>query len=140
MYTKTRSEGFGDEVKRRIMLGTYVLSAGYYDAYYGKAQKVRRLIKQDFDNAFKKCDIILTPTSPFTAFKINEKTSDPLEMYLSDVYTTSANLAGIPGMSIPISRDKNGLPIGLQLLGNQFEESKILNLSTHIENNYLMKT
>jgi aspartyl-tRNA(Asn)/glutamyl-tRNA(Gln) amidotransferase subunit A len=139
MYTKSRSEGFGDEVKRRIMLGTYVLSAGYYDAYYGKAQKVRRLIKQDFETAFQKCDVILTPASPFTAFKLGEKSSDPLEMYLSDVYTTSANLAGIPGISIPIGNDSSGLPIGLQLLANQFEESKILSISDYIEKNYFKK-
>jgi aspartyl-tRNA(Asn)/glutamyl-tRNA(Gln) amidotransferase subunit A len=126
MYTQTRSKGFGSEVKRRIMLGTYVLSSGYYDAYYTKAQKVRRIIKEDFDNAFKKVDIILTPTSPFTAFKIGEKSSDPLEMYLSDIYTTSANLAGIPGISIPIGNDSNGLPIGLQLLANQFNEEVLL--------------
>ncbi|NCS89363.1 MAG: Asp-tRNA(Asn)/Glu-tRNA(Gln) amidotransferase subunit GatA [Ignavibacteria bacterium] len=126
MYTKTRSNGFGDEVKRRIMLGTYVLSSGYYDAYYTKAQKVRRLIQEDFTNAFKKVDIILTPTSPFTAFKIGEKSSDPLQMYLSDIYTTSANLAGIPGISIPVGNDSNGLPIGMQLLANQFNEEILL--------------
>lgn len=126
MYTQTRSKGFGDEVKRRIMLGTYVLSSGYYDAYYTKAQKVRRLIKEDFEDAFKKVDVILTPTSPTTAFKIGENTSDPLEMYLNDIYTTSANLAGIPGISIPIGNDSNGLPIGLQLLANQFSEEILL--------------
>ncbi len=137
MYTKSRSEGFGDEVKRRIMLGTYVLSAGYYDAYYGKAQKVRRLIKQDFENAFRKVDVILTPTSPFTAFKIGEKSSDPLEMYLSDIYTTSVNLAGIPGLNIPVAKDSNGLPIGMQLMANQFDELKILQLAKYIEDNLL---
>lgn len=137
MYTRSRSEGFGDEVKRRIMLGTYVLSAGYYDAYYGKAQKVRRLIKQDYEKAFNQVDIILTPTSPFTAFKIGEKTSDPLQMYLSDIYTTSTNLAGIPGLNIPISKDSKGLPIGMQLLSNQFEEIKILKLAKFIEDNIL---
>lgn len=126
MYTQTRSKGFGNEVKRRIMLGTYVLSSGYYDAYYTKAQKVRRLIKEDFEDAFKKVDVILTPTSPTTAFKIGENTSDPLEMYLNDIYTTSANLAGIPGISIPIGNDSNGLPIGLQLLANQFSEEILL--------------
>ncbi|PIQ10618.1 MAG: Asp-tRNA(Asn)/Glu-tRNA(Gln) amidotransferase GatCAB subunit A [Ignavibacteriales bacterium CG18_big_fil_WC_8_21_14_2_50_31_20] len=126
MYTQTRSNGFGKEVKRRIMLGTYVLSSGYYDAYYTKAQKVRRLIQEDFQNAFKKVDVILTPTSPFTAFKIGEKLSNPLEMYLSDIYTTSANLAGIPGISIPVGNDSNGLPIGLQLLANQFNEALLL--------------
>lgn len=128
MYKNSRSEAFGSEVKRRIMLGTYVLSSGYYDAYYKKAQKVRRLIKQDFDEAFKKVDIILTPTTPTTAFKIGEKSSDPLEMYLSDIYTTSANLAGIPGISIPIGNSGEGLPIGIQLLSNQFEEKKILEM------------
>jgi len=126
MYTLTRSEGFGDEVKRRIMLGTYVLSSGYYDAYYRKAQKVRRLIKEDFTNAFEQVDIILTPTSPFTAFKIGEKSSDPMQMYLSDIYTTSINLAGIPAINIPIGFDSNDLPIGVQLIANQFEENLLL--------------
>ena len=132
MYTKSRSEGFGTEVKRRIMLGTYVLSAGYYDAYYRKAQKVRRLIKEDFENAFKKVDLILTPTSPTTAFKIGEKSSDPLEMYLSDIYTTSANLAGIPGLNIPVGFDNKGLPIGMQLMANQFEEDLLLSFANTI--------
>ena len=126
MYTQTRSKGFGKEVKRRIMLGTYVLSSGYYDAYYTKAQKVRRLIKEDFDNAFNRVDVILTPTSPTTAFKLGEKSSDPLEMYLSDIYTTSANLAGIPGINIPVGFDSDGLPIGMQLLANQFKEEILL--------------
>ena len=126
MYTLSRSEGFGDEVKRRIMLGTYVLSSGYYDAYYKKAQKVRRLIKEDFSNAFEKVDIILTPTSPFTAFKIGEKSTDPMQMYLSDIYTTSANLAGIPALNIPIGFDSKNLPIGVQLIANQFEENLLL--------------
>jgi aspartyl-tRNA(Asn)/glutamyl-tRNA(Gln) amidotransferase subunit A len=139
MYTKSRSEGFGEEVKRRIMLGTYVLSAGYYDAYYGKAQKVRRIIKEDYEAAFEKVDIIITPTSPFTAFKIGEKSSDPLQMYLSDIYTTSTNLAGIPGLNIPIAEDQTGLPIGMQLMANQFEELKILQLAKFIEDNYLNK-
>ncbi len=129
MYTKSRSEGFGKEVKRRIMLGTYVLSAGYYDAYYKKAQQVRRLIKQDFDKAFEKVDIILTPTTPTTAYKIGEKISDPLEMYLGDIYTTSANLAGIPGINIPIGNDSKGLPIGMQLMANQFEEDLLLSFA-----------
>ena len=134
MYTNTRSEGFGTEVKRRIMLGTYVLSAGYYDAYYRKAQKVRRVIKNDFDKAFEQADIILCPTTPTTAFKIGEKSEDPLQMYLNDVYTTSANLAGIPAISIPIETDSNGLPIGIQLMGNQLQENKIFQLSRIIEN------
>jgi len=128
MYIQSRSEGFGAEVKRRIMLGTYVLSAGYYDAYYRKAQKVRRLLKQDFDKAFEKVDIILTPTTPTTAFKIGEKSSNPLEMYLEDIYTTSANLVGIPGINIPIGKDKQGLPIGMQLMAKQFDELTLLKL------------
>jgi aspartyl-tRNA(Asn)/glutamyl-tRNA(Gln) amidotransferase subunit A len=134
MYKSSRTEGFGTEVKRRIMLGTYVLSAGYYDAYYRKAQKVRRLIKNDFDNAFKEVDLILTPTTPTTAFKLGEKSSDPLEMYLSDIYTTSANLAGIPGISIPASKSPEGLPIGIQLLANQFEELKLLQMCRYMQN------
>ncbi|HVO72923.1 MAG TPA: Asp-tRNA(Asn)/Glu-tRNA(Gln) amidotransferase subunit GatA [Ignavibacteriaceae bacterium] len=138
MYKSSRTEGFGTEVKRRIMLGTYVLSAGYYDAYYRKAQKVRRLIKQDFDNAFKEVDLILTPTTPTTAFKLGEKSSDPLEMYLSDIYTTSANLGGIPGISIPAAKSSEGLPIGIQLLANQFEELKLLQMSSYIQN-YILK-
>ena len=129
MYVNSRSEGFGNEVKRRIMLGTYVLSSGYYDAYYRKAQKVRRLLKEDFDKAFGKVDLILTPTTPTTAFKIGEKTSDPLEMYLGDIYTTSANLAGIPGINIPIGKDKQGLPIGMQVMANQFDELSLLQFS-----------
>jgi aspartyl-tRNA(Asn)/glutamyl-tRNA(Gln) amidotransferase subunit A len=137
MYKASRSEGFGSEVKRRIMLGTYVLSHGYYDAYYIKAQKVRRQIKNDFDEAFKKVDLILTPTTPTTAFKLGEKSSDPLEMYLNDIYTTSANLAGIPGINIPIGKDLNGLPIGTQLLTNQFDELSLLQMSYFIEKNIL---
>ena len=126
MYKKTRSEGFGPEVKRRIMLGTYALSAGYYDAYYLKAQKVRTLIARDFKEAFEKCDVIVTPTTPTTAFGIGEKNDDPLQMYLSDVLTISCNLAGIPGISIPCGFSKAGLPIGLQMLGNHFDEATIL--------------
>ena len=126
MYTKSRSEGFGKEVKRRIMLGTYVLSAGYYDAYYKKAQQVRRLISDDFKNAFGKVDLILSPTTPTTAFKIGEKTEDPLAMYLGDIYTTSANLAGIPGINIPIGNDSKGLPIGMQLMADQFNEDLLM--------------
>ncbi len=135
LYTKSRSEGFGTEVKRRIMLGTYVLSSGYYDAYYSKAQKVRRLIKNDFDNVFKKVDLILSPTTPTTAFGIGEKSDDPLEMYLGDIYTTSANLAGIPAISVPIANDSNGLPIGMQLMADQFEELKLMQLSQYIIKN-----
>lgn len=133
MYIRSRTEGFGPEVKRRIMLGTFVLSAGYYDAYYRKAQKVRRIIKQDFDEAFKKVDAIVAPTAPTTAFKIGEKTSDPLQMYLSDIFTVSANLAGIPAISVPVGKDSSSLPIGLQLMGRQFEEEKILTLANFIE-------
>jgi aspartyl-tRNA(Asn)/glutamyl-tRNA(Gln) amidotransferase subunit A len=133
MYKNSRSEGFGAEVKRRIMLGTYVLSAGYYDAYYRKAQKVRRLIKSDFDNAFEKVDVILTPTTPTTAFKIGENIQDPLQMYLNDIYTTAANLAGIPGMNIPIGKDASGLPIGAQIQAAQFNESKLFKLAKFIE-------
>lgn len=132
MYTLSRSNGFGEEVKRRIMLGTYVLSSGYYDAYYKKAQKVRRLIKDDFNNAFEKVDVILTPTSPFTAFRIGEKMDDPMQMYLSDVYTTSANLAGIPSINIPIGFDSENLPIGIQLMTNQFEEDKLLKVAKQL--------
>jgi len=133
MYTKSRSEGFGAEVKRRIMLGTYVLSAGYYEAYYRKAQKVRRLIKEDFDKAFAEVDCLITPTSPTTAFKLGEKIDDPLTMYLSDVYTVSANLGGIPGISIPCGLDNQGLPIGLQILGKQFDEATILRVGDFLE-------
>lgn len=133
MYVKSRSEGFGSEVKRRIMLGTYVLSAGYYDAYYRKGQKVRRLIRDDFVKAFQEVDCLITPTSPTTAFKAGEKTDNPLEMYLSDVYTTSANLAGIPGISIPWGTDSNGLPIGIQLLAPQFGEPLLLRIAHFLE-------
>ncbi|WP_330204448.1 Asp-tRNA(Asn)/Glu-tRNA(Gln) amidotransferase subunit GatA [Cyanobacterium sp. Dongsha4] len=122
MYTKTRAKGFGAEVKRRIMLGTYALSAGYYDAYYLKAQKVRTLIKQDFDNAFHDVDVLISPTSPTTAFKAGEKTNDPLSMYLSDLMTIPVNLAGLPGMSLPCGFDENNLPIGMQLIGNVLRE------------------
>ena len=136
MYFKTREEGFGAEVKRRIMLGTYVLSSGYYDAYYAKAQKVRTLIKQDFENAFTKCDAILTPTSPTTAFKIGEKSDDPLAMYLNDIYTASANLAGIPGINVPCGMSSENLPIGLHLLGKNWSENLLLNLAHIYENEF----
>lgn len=136
MYLRTREQGFGEEVKRRIMLGTYVLSSGYYDAYYAKAQKVRALIKNDYIKAFEKCDVILTPTSPDTAFKIGERSSDPLAMYLSDIYTVSANLAGIPAISVPCGISSEGLPIGLQLMGNFWDESLILNMANIYENNH----
>ncbi len=134
MYINSRSEGFGEEVKRRIMLGTFVLSTGYYDAYYKKAQKVRNLIKNDFLDAFNKVDLILTPTSPTTAFKLGEKSTDPLEMYLSDIYTTSANLAGIPGLSIPIGYNSLNLPIGMQVLAKQFNENDLFQFGKQIEN------
>jgi len=134
-YTKTRSIGFGNEVKRRIMLGTFSLSSGYYDAYYKKAQKVRNLIKEDFAVAFKDIDFIITPTSPTIAFKIGEKVSDPLSMYLSDIYTISVNLAGIPAISLPIGKDSNSMPIGMQIIGNYFEESEILKISKFLEIN-----
>jgi aspartyl-tRNA(Asn)/glutamyl-tRNA(Gln) amidotransferase subunit A len=133
MYSNSRTEGFGAEVKRRIMLGTYVLSAGYYDAYYRKAQKVRRLLKNDFDRAFEQVDVLLTPTTPSTAFKIGEKSNDPLEMYLEDIYTTSANLAGIPGINIPIGKDSSGLPIGMQVMAKHFDESALLSFAKNIE-------
>jgi aspartyl-tRNA(Asn)/glutamyl-tRNA(Gln) amidotransferase subunit A len=129
MYRRTRDEGFGAEVKRRILLGTYALSAGYYDAYYLKAQKVRRLLARDFDEAFQKVDAILTPTSPTAAFRLGEKSGDPLAMYLADIYTVTADLAGIPGISIPCGETKSQLPVGLQILGKHFEESTILRVA-----------
>lgn len=128
-YRKTRQYGFGAEVKRRIMLGTYALSAGYYDAYYLKAQQVRTLIKQDFDRAFELCDAVLCPTSPTTAFKIGEKADDPLQMYLSDVFTLSTSLAGLPGLSLPCGFDAQGLPIGLQIIGRTFDEATVLRVA-----------
>ena len=133
MYCRTRSAGFGTEVKRRIMLGTYALSAGYYDAYYLKAQRVRTLIKQDFDRALKECDIIAGPVSPTPAFKIGEKMSDPLQMYLTDIYTVAVNLAGIPGISVPCGASSDALPIGLQLLGRPFEEGTLLRAAYAVE-------
>ena len=126
MYMKTRQEGFGPEVKRRIMLGTYALSAGYYDAYYGKAQAVRTLIRRDFETAFQEVDLIVTPVMPTPAFKLGEKIQDPLQMYLSDIYTISVNLAGLPAISVPCGFSKIGLPIGLQILGRPFEEETVL--------------
>ena len=135
MYEKTRSEGFGDEVKRRILIGTYVLSSGYYDAYYLKAQKVRRLIKNDFDEAYKKVDAILTPSTPSSAFKIGEKLNDPVSMYLNDIFTVPINLAGLPAISLPAGNDKNGFPLGLQVIGKAFDEQTILNIAYSIEKN-----
>ena len=133
MYEKTRSEGFGEEVKRRILIGTYVLSSGYYDAYYLKAQKVRQLIKKDFDDAYKKVDAILTPSTPSSAFKIGEKTNDPVSMYLNDIFTVPVNLAGLPGISIPAGLDKKGFPLGLQIIGKPFDEQSILNIAYSME-------
>ena len=133
MYVQTRSKGFGAEVKRRIMLGTYALSAGYYDAYYRKAQQVRTLIRRDFDRAFESCDILASPVSPTPAFKLGEKLDDPLQMYLSDIYTVSVNLAGIPGISVPCGTSTEGLPVGLQLLGNAFAEETILSAAAVVE-------
>jgi aspartyl-tRNA(Asn)/glutamyl-tRNA(Gln) amidotransferase subunit A len=129
MYTRTRAEGFGAEVKRRIMIGTYALSAGYYDAYYLKAQKVRTLIKQDFEDAFKKVDVLVSPTAPTTAFKIGDKSTDPLSMYLIDLMTIPVNLAGLPGMSIPCGFDSQGLPIGLQIVGNVLREDQVFQVA-----------
>jgi len=136
MYEMTRSQGFGKEVKRRILIGTYVLSAGYYDAYYLKAQKVRKLIANDFIETFKECDLILTPTAPSAAFPLNEKQDDPIKMYLNDVFTVPASLAGIPGISIPYGKDKNGLPLGIQLLGKHFDEQEIFNAAFALEKDY----
>ena len=133
MYELTRSEGFGEEVQRRILIGTYVLSVGYYDAYYLKAQKVRALITQDFEKAFEKVDVILTPTTPSAAFALDESPKDPVVMYLNDVLTVPANLAGLPGISVPAGYNKEGLPLGLQLIGPQFGEETILNAAYAIE-------
>jgi aspartyl-tRNA(Asn)/glutamyl-tRNA(Gln) amidotransferase subunit A len=129
MYKRTRSQGFGAEVKRRIMIGTYALSSGYYEAYYGRAMKVRTLIRRDYQQAFAKVDALLSPVSPTPAFKIGEKVSDPLSMYLSDIYTVTANLAGIPSLSVPCGFTKAGLPVGLQILANQFQEGTLLRLA-----------
>ena len=133
MYENTRSEGFGDEVKRRILIGTYVLSSGYYDAYYLKAQKVRQLIKNDFDKVFSDVDAILTPSTPSSAFKIGDKTDDPVSMYLNDIFTVPVNLSGLPAISVPAGYDENNLPLGLQIIGKAFDEQTILNLSLAIE-------
>jgi aspartyl-tRNA(Asn)/glutamyl-tRNA(Gln) amidotransferase subunit A len=133
MYAATRAAGFGAEVKRRIMIGTYVLSAGFYDAYFTKAQKVRTLIKRDFAEAFKDCDLILTPTAPSAAFGLQEKMSDPLAMYLNDVFAVPASLAGLPAMSVPGGLDSQGLPLGLHLIGRELDEQGILNAGLAIE-------
>ena len=136
MYELTRSEGFGKEVKRRILIGTYVLSAGYYDAYYLKAQKVRKLIADDFIQVFSDCDFILTPTAPSAAFPLNEKQDDPIKMYLNDVFTVPASLAGIPGISIPYGSDKQGLPLGIQLLAKHYNEQEVFNAAFALERDY----
>jgi aspartyl-tRNA(Asn)/glutamyl-tRNA(Gln) amidotransferase subunit A len=128
MYKRSRGEGFGAEVKRRIMIGTYALSAGYYDAYYLKAQRIRRLISDDFKQAFEQVDVIMGPTSPDVAFGLGEKADDPITMYLSDIYTIACNLAGLPGMSVPAGFAK-GLPVGLQMIGNYFDEARLLNVA-----------
>ncbi|MBN1255393.1 MAG: Asp-tRNA(Asn)/Glu-tRNA(Gln) amidotransferase subunit GatA [Deltaproteobacteria bacterium] len=135
MYQETRSEGFGPEVKRRIMLGTYVLSSGYYDAYYRKASQVRTLIKEDFEKAFDQCDVIITPTAPTPAFRLGEKMEDPLQMYLSDIFTISVNLAGVPALSIPCGFSNEGLPIGLQIIGKHLEEERIIQAAYTFEQN-----
>jgi aspartyl-tRNA(Asn)/glutamyl-tRNA(Gln) amidotransferase subunit A len=127
MYKKTRAEGFGDEVKRSIMIGTYVLSHGYYDAYYLQAQRIRRMIADDFQQAFKQCDVIAGPVAPTVAWKLGEKSDDPVANYLADIFTLPGSLAGLPGMSLPAGFGAGGMPVGLQLLGNYFGEAKLLN-------------
>jgi aspartyl-tRNA(Asn)/glutamyl-tRNA(Gln) amidotransferase subunit A len=129
MYRRTRAEGFGAEVRRRILIGTYVLSHGYYDAYYLKAQQVRRLIADDFRRAYEQCDVIMGPTAPTTAFRIGANTDDPVQMYLNDIYTVAANLTGAPAMSIPCGFDRHGLPIGLQIQGHYFAEAAMVNVA-----------
>jgi aspartyl-tRNA(Asn)/glutamyl-tRNA(Gln) amidotransferase subunit A len=133
MYKKTRSEGFGEEVKRRILLGTFVLSASYYDAYYVKALKVRRMIKEATEQILASYDFLLTPTSPTTAYKLGAKTKNPIEMYLGDIYTVQASVCGLPGISLPVGRDEEGLPIGLQLVGKRFGEEELLAFANQIE-------
>jgi aspartyl-tRNA(Asn)/glutamyl-tRNA(Gln) amidotransferase subunit A len=133
LYEKSRAEGFGKEVQRRILIGTYVLSSGYYDAYYARAQKLRTLIARDFSEAFEKCDVLLTPATPGPAFGVGEKTSDPVSMYLNDVFTVTVNLAGLPGISVPAGLTANGLPLGLQFIGRAFDEATILRAARAIE-------
>jgi aspartyl-tRNA(Asn)/glutamyl-tRNA(Gln) amidotransferase subunit A len=133
MYRKSRDEGFGAEVKRRILLGTYALSAGYYDAYYLKAQQVRTLLTRDFQNAFTSVDAVVTPVTPTPAFRLGEKTGDPMEMYLSDIYTVTANLVGVPGISIPCGKNREGLPLGIQILGKLFDEATVIRLADAME-------
>jgi aspartyl-tRNA(Asn)/glutamyl-tRNA(Gln) amidotransferase subunit A len=134
LYKRTRGEGFGSEVKRRIMVGTYALCAGYYDAYYNKAQQIRRLIQQDFMRIFEEVDVIVGPTTPSPAFTIGEKVNDPVAMYMEDIFTLSLNLAGLPGMSVPCGQ-VNGLPVGLQLIGNYFDEARLLNVAHQYQQN-----
>jgi aspartyl-tRNA(Asn)/glutamyl-tRNA(Gln) amidotransferase subunit A len=133
MYSRSRDEGFGPEVKRRIMLGTYVLSAGYYDAFYLKALQVRTLLRRDYDQAFERADVIAMPTTPTPPFRLGEKTGDPLQMYLADVFTVSANLAGLPGISVPCGFSPDGLPIGFQLMGRMFDEATVLRVADAYE-------
>jgi aspartyl-tRNA(Asn)/glutamyl-tRNA(Gln) amidotransferase subunit A len=133
LYEKSRGEGFGAEVRRRVLIGTYVLSAGYYDAYYTRAQKIRTLIKQDFEQAFEKCDVLLTPTTPGPAFTLGEKTADPVTMYLNDVFTVTVNLAGLPALAVPAGLTENGLPLGLQVIGKAFDEVTVLRVGRSIE-------
>jgi aspartyl-tRNA(Asn)/glutamyl-tRNA(Gln) amidotransferase subunit A len=133
MYAATRAAGFGDEVKRRILIGTYVLSAGFYDAYYTQAMKVRTLIRGDFENAFAACDVILAPTAPSAAFALGEKSDDPIAMYLNDVFAVPASLAGLPAMSVPAGLNSEGLPLGLQIIGREFDEQGVLNAGLAIE-------
>ena len=133
LYTRSRAEGFGDEVKRRIMLGTYALSSGYYDAYYKKAQQMRALVTEEFNEAFKQVDVLISPTCPNTAFELGAKSSDPLSMYLTDIATISCNLAGLPGLSVPAGFDKDGMPIGLQILAPQLHEASLLNFAYKFE-------
>ena len=133
MYENTRAAGFGAEVRRRVMIGTYVLSAGYYDAYYLKAQQVRTLIKRDFDDAFQRCDVVLTPTAPSTAFAVDEKQDDPVTMYMNDVFTVTVNMAGLPGISVPAGLGGDGLPLGLQLIGRPFDEETLFRAADVME-------
>jgi aspartyl-tRNA(Asn)/glutamyl-tRNA(Gln) amidotransferase subunit A len=133
MYKRSRSEGFGEEVKRRIMIGTYVLSHGYYDAYYLKAQQIRRLIAQDFQAAFQQCDVIAGPVAPTVAWKIGDKSEDPVAAYLADIYTLPASLSGLPGMSVPVGFGEGGMPVGLQLIGNYFQEARLLGVAHHFQ-------
>jgi aspartyl-tRNA(Asn)/glutamyl-tRNA(Gln) amidotransferase subunit A len=133
MYKKTRAEGFGDEVKRRIMIGAYVLSHGYYDAYYLKAQKIRRLIADDFQAAFKQCDVIAGPVAPSVAWKLGEKGDDPLATYLADIFTLPGSLAGLPGMSVPVGLGAHNMPVGMQLIGNYLKEGQLLNLAHRLQ-------